>query len=89
MPACKGQKVPHKSWVCRLAEVFREIARSIATALTKLGIDVPLPNGQSLAAGEPALGAWRGPAVRALVPKSPFTDFRDYLELVSDSFWNP
>jgi type I restriction enzyme M protein len=63
------------------AEVFREIARSIATALTKLGIDVPLPNGQSLAAGKPALGVARA-CREGIDAESPFTDFRDYLELV-------
>lgn len=63
------------------AEVFREIARSIATALTKLSIDVPLPNGQILAAGKPALGVARA-CREGIGAESPFTDFRDYLELV-------
>ncbi|MCE9923906.1 N-6 DNA methylase [Aeromonas media] len=63
------------------AEVFREIARSIATALTKLGIQVPLPNGQMIAVGKPALGVAR--ACRdGIGTESPFADFRDYLELV-------
>lgn len=63
------------------AEVFREIARSVAAALTKLAIDVPLPNGQTLAAGKPALGVAR--ACRdGISADSPFADFRDYLELV-------
>lgn len=63
------------------AEVFREIARSIATPLTKLGIDVPLPNGQTIPAGKPALGVAR--ACREGISKeSPFADFRDYLEIV-------
>lgn len=62
-------------------EVFREIARSIATALTKLGIQAPLPNGQVIAVGKPALGVAR--ACRdGISAESPFTDFRDYLELV-------
>jgi len=61
------------------AEVFREVARSISTALTKLRIEVPLPNGQILAAGKPALGVARAcrEGIRA---ESPFADFRDYLE---------
>lgn len=63
------------------AEVFREIARSIATALTKLGIDVPLPNGRTLSAGKPALGVARA-CREGIGAESPFTDFREYLELV-------
>lgn len=63
------------------AEVFREIARSIATALTKLDIDVPLPNGQTLASGKPALGVARA-CREGIGAESPFTDFREYLELV-------
>ncbi len=63
------------------AEVFREIARSIATALTKLGVDVPLPNGHVIAAGKPALGVARA-CREGISGDSPFADFRDYLELV-------
>lgn len=63
------------------AEVFREIARSIATALTKLNIEVPLPNGHTLAAGKPALGVARA-CREGISAESPFTDFREYLELV-------
>ncbi|WP_175751380.1 N-6 DNA methylase [Burkholderia ambifaria] len=63
------------------AEVFREIARSIATALTKLSIDVPLPNGQTINAGMPALGVARA-CREGIGVESPFSDFRDYLELV-------
>lgn len=63
------------------AGVFREIARSIATALTKLSIDVPLPNGQTIAAGKPALGVARA-CREGIGSESPFTDFREYLELV-------
>lgn len=62
-------------------EVFREIARSIATALTKLSIEVQLPNGQTLAAGKPALGVARA-CREGIGAESPFTDFREYLELV-------
>ncbi|QDL39327.1 N-6 DNA methylase [Rhodoferax sediminis] len=63
------------------AEVFREIARSIATALTKLGIDVPLPNGETFAAGKPPLGVARA-CREGIGAESPFADFREYLELV-------
>lgn len=63
------------------AEVFREIARNIATALTKLDIDVPLPNGQTIAVGKPALGVARA-CREGIGAESPFTDFREYLELV-------
>ncbi|WP_186258571.1 N-6 DNA methylase [Burkholderia gladioli] len=63
------------------AEVFREIARSIATALTKLGVDVPLPNGQTIGAGKPALGVARA-CREGIGAESPFVDFRDYLEVM-------
>ena len=62
-------------------EVFREIARSIATALTKLGKEVPLPNGHTIAAGKPALGVARA-CREGISPVAPFADLRDYLELV-------
>lgn len=61
------------------AEVFREVARSIATALNKLRIEVPLPNGQILAAGKPALGVARA-CREGIGADSPFADFRDSLE---------
>ena len=62
-------------------EVFREIARSIATALTKLGIEAPLPNGQAIAPGKQALGVARA-CREGIRGDSPFADLRDYLELV-------
>lgn len=62
-------------------EVFREIARSIATALTKLNIDVPLPNGKVIPAGKAALGVARA-SREGISSESPFADFREYLELV-------
>ncbi|MGJ5195202.1 N-6 DNA methylase [Bradyrhizobium sp. HKCCYLRH1030] len=62
-------------------EVFREIARSIATGLTKLGMDVPLPNGQVIRAGKAVLGTAR--ACRdGIGDEAPFADFREYLELL-------
>lgn len=63
------------------AEVFREISRSIATALTKLDVDVPLPNGNTISAGKPALGVSRA-CREGIGADSPYTDFREYLELV-------
>jgi type I restriction enzyme M protein len=63
------------------AEVFREIARSIATALVRLDIDVPLPNGRILAAGSAALGLARA-CREGISVESPFSDFREYLELI-------
>jgi type I restriction enzyme M protein len=63
------------------ADVFREIARSIATAVSKLGVEVPLPNGQVILAGKPALGVARA-CREGITAESPFADFRDYLELL-------
>jgi type I restriction enzyme M protein len=60
-------------------DVFREIARSIATGLTRLGIDVPLPNGNVIAAGKPAIGVARA-CREGIGTESPFADFREYLE---------
>jgi type I restriction enzyme M protein len=62
-------------------EVFREIARSMATALTKLGGEVPLPNGEVLAAGKRVLGVAKA-CREGIGNDSPFADFRDYLEQV-------
>ena len=67
------------------AEVFRGIAHSIASSLNKLGVDVPLPNGKSITAGEPALGRARritGACREGIGDEAPFADFRDYLEEV-------
>ncbi|MQB19015.1 restriction endonuclease subunit M [Agrobacterium tumefaciens] len=66
-------------------EVFRGIAHSIASSLNKLGVDVPLPNGKSITAGEPALGRARritAACREGIGDQAPFTDFRDYLEEV-------
>ena len=62
-------------------EVFREIARSIASAITKLKIDVPLPNGNVILAGKPALGIARA-CREGISQDSPFVDFREYLEVL-------
>ncbi|EGQ8262545.1 N-6 DNA methylase [Vibrio parahaemolyticus] len=62
-------------------EVFREMARSIASAITKLGIDVPLPDGKIILAGKPALGIARS-CKAGIGGDSPFIDFRDYLEVL-------
>jgi type I restriction enzyme M protein len=63
------------------AEVFREIARSIATALTKLAIEVPLPNRTKIEVGRAALGVARA-CREGISEAAPFADFREYLEVV-------
>jgi len=62
-------------------EVFREIAGSIAKSLCALQMEVPLPNGQIIPAGKPALGVARA-CREGISAESPFADFREYLELV-------
>jgi hypothetical protein len=62
------------------AEVFREIASSVAKALIKLKVDVPLPNGGLVRIGESALGVGRA-CREGISEASPFADFRDYLEV--------
>jgi type I restriction enzyme M protein len=60
-------------------EVFREIAKSIATGLQALRQDVPLPDGTALPRGE-KLGIAR--ACRAGInEESPFADRREYVEV--------
>ncbi|WP_338518433.1 N-6 DNA methylase [Alteromonas gracilis] len=63
------------------AEVFREMARSIASALTKLRLDVPLPDGKVIIAGKTPLGIARS-CKAGISEDSPFIDFRDYLEVL-------
>jgi type I restriction enzyme M protein len=63
------------------AEVYREIARAIASAIMKLKIDVPLPNGIIILAGKPALGIARACRL-GIGEDSPFSDFREYLEVL-------
>ncbi|QYX63128.1 N-6 DNA methylase [Shewanella putrefaciens] len=62
-------------------EVYREIARAIASAIIKLKIDVPLPDGTIILAGKPALGIARA-CRRGIGEDSPFSDFREYLEVL-------
>ena len=65
------------------AEVFRGMARSIAPALIRLDIEVPLPDGQTIAAGTPRLGLARritAACREGISAESPFADYRDYLE---------
>lgn len=62
-------------------EVFREMARAIASSITKLDVDVPLPDGKKILAGEPALGIARS-CKAGIGEDSPFIDFRDYLEVL-------
>lgn len=62
-------------------EVFREMARSIAFAIKKTGVDVPLPDGKIILAGKPVLGIARS-CKAGIDEDSPFIDFRDYLEVL-------
>lgn len=62
------------------ATVFREMATTIATGLIKLGIETPLPDGTVIAAGAKALGVAKA-CRRGISQESPFTDFREYLEV--------
>lgn len=65
------------------ADVFIEIAISLAKSLCSLGIDVPLPNGTELLAGKKPLGIGR--AVReGISHDAPFSDLREYVEVVID-----
>ena len=61
--------------------VFREVAASIATAVIKLGVETPLPDGTVVPAGGRALGI--GKACRnGISIEAPFTDFREYLDAI-------
>jgi type I restriction enzyme M protein len=63
------------------AEIFREMARSIATAVTVLDVDVRLPDGRVIAEGSKPLGVAR--ACRdGISTDAPFADFREYLEYI-------
>jgi type I restriction enzyme M protein len=64
-------------------EIFRKIADSIATSLTKLNIDTPLPNGKVLVAGQKALGVGKA-CKEGISESSPFTDCREYIQVVLD-----
>ena len=66
-------------------EVFRTLAHSIATALCELNIDVPLPDGQEIVAGQRKLGMARlitSACKSGIDIDSPFADFRDYVDAV-------
>ncbi|HAV1934592.1 hypothetical protein NS29R_08305 [Enterobacter hormaechei subsp. xiangfangensis] len=66
-------------------EVFRCVAHSIASSLSKMAVDVPLPDGGLILSHAPVLGRARiiSAACAAGIRKdSSFSDFRDYLELV-------
>ncbi|SDZ85782.1 N-6 DNA methylase [Microbulbifer marinus] len=63
------------------AEVFREVARSIAAGLIKNKMECPLPNGKLVPAGSSALGIARA-CREGISEDSPFIDFREYLETV-------
>lgn len=66
-------------------EVFRALAHSIASALIKLSIDVPLPDGQVIQPVTRRLGLARlitNACKNGIGSDSPFADFRDYLDSV-------
>lgn len=60
-------------------EVFREMAKSIATRLHTLGGETPLPDGSILAADK-KLGIAKA-CRKGITSESPFSDFRDYIEI--------
>ena len=64
-------------------EIFRKVADSIATSLTKLNIDTPLPNGKVLVVGQKALGVGKA-CKEGISESSPFTDCREYIQVVLD-----
>lgn len=66
-------------------EVFRALAHGIASALTKLSVDVPLPGGEVIVASQQRLGLARritSACKSGIGSESPFADFRDYLDSV-------
>ena len=63
------------------AEVFRGIAAEIASALIRLKIETPLPNGGVVPAGRPIIES-RHACTEGISEAAPFTDLRDYLEVV-------
>ncbi len=63
-------------------EVFREMAKSIAKGLQVLGETTPLPDGTALLPGR-KLGI-AGACRAGIGEASPFSDFRDYLEVALD-----
>jgi len=63
------------------AEIFREMARSIATAVTTLDVEVRLPNGRVVAKGSKPLGVARA-CREGIGADAPFADFREYLEYI-------
>lgn len=62
--------------------VFREIASSIAKGMVTLGIELPLPDGSVLPVGK-KIGI-AGACRKGISKESPFTDFRDYTEVILD-----
>jgi type I restriction enzyme M protein len=65
-------------------EVFRGIAYSIYESLSKLGEGMPLPDGTTLPAGQ-KLGISKA-CRRGISEESPFSDFREYIEVVLEKF---
>lgn len=67
------------------AEVFREIASSIAKSIHSLGIDTPMPNGTVL----PPKGIGIARACReGISEQSPFSDLKEYIEQVLELLGN-
>lgn len=61
-------------------EVFRAMARAIATALVALNAPIPLPNGDELPPGK---GLGIAKACRAgISQESPFSDFQEYTQVI-------
>ena len=65
-------------------EVFRAMAISIATRFHTLGGETPLPDGTFLPANK-KLGIAKA-CRKGITSESPFSDFRDYLEIVLEKF---
>jgi len=63
------------------AEVFREIAKSIASALAQTRIPTPLPDGNVIAPGASRRGLYDA-CRRGISEAAPFNGFRSYLETV-------
>jgi type I restriction enzyme M protein len=63
------------------AEIFREMARTIATAATTLDINVRLPDGRDVAKGSKPFGIARA-CHEGIGADAPFVDFREYLEYI-------
>lgn len=61
-------------------EIFREIAKAIIKSVSKLNIDVPLPNGEELKIGK-KLGIAKS-CREGISDDSPFSDCREFIESI-------